>query len=395
VNKEAQYARFGLINYKAMNKDAKQILNTIGGEHIDPNAYCGALNLEDRKLVEIAKAMNIEPDILIIDETSNALASRGREILYKNIRAVRDRGGAVLFITHDMDELVEVCDRVTIMRDGFYVDTLAGDEMVQKRMKELMVGREIADNYYRSDFTPTYEDEVVLKAEGIINANLNNVSLELHRGEILGIGGLAECGMHELGRVLFGLDKADYGTVQLGDGTEIKSPIKAVKQKISYISKNRDTEAILLNYKIDDNIVLPSLKNLKKGPFIFKKDEIALANKWADELSIKCRSIDQRVVELSGGNKQKVVVAKWLANESKIFIMDCPTRGIDVGVKEAIYTIMEQLKADGCSIIMISEEMPELIGMSDRILVMKDGEISQEVMRSADVTEHQIINYMI
>jgi ribose transport system ATP-binding protein len=339
--------------------------------------------------------MIIEPNILIIDETSNALASRGRDILYKNIRAVRDQGGAVLFITHDMDELVEICDRVTIMRDGCYVDTLSGDEMVQKRMKELMVGREITDNYYRSDFTPTFSDEVVLKAEGIVNANLNKVSLELHKGEILGIGGLAECGMHELGRVLFGLDKADYGSVHLGDGTQIKNPIKAVKHKVSYISKNRDTEAILLNYKIVDNIVLPSLKDITKGLFIFKKDEQSLANTWADELSIKCRSIDQRVLELSGGNKQKVVVAKWLANESKIFIMDCPTRGIDVGVKEAIYTIMEQLKEEGCSIIMISEEMPELIGMSDRILIMKDGEISQEIMRSATVTEHQIINYMI
>ena len=395
VNKEKQYARLGLINYKAMNDGARNILNQIGGEHIIPEAVCGSLNLEDRKLVEIAKAMITEPRILIIDETSNALASRGRDILYKNMKTVRERGGAVLFITHDMDELVEVCDRVTIMRDGYYIDTLSGDGMIPKKMKELMVGREIADNYYRGDTSPNYKDDIVLKIDGIVNANLNNVSFELHEGEILGIGGLAECGMHELGKVLFGLDKADYGTVMLGNGANITNPIKAVKNKIGYLSKNRDTEAILLNYKISDNIVLPSLRSLRKGLFIFTKDEKALSKKWADELSLKRRSNEQRVFELSGGNKQKVVVAKWLANKSKIFIMDCPTRGIDVGVKEAIYKIMEHLKEKGCSIIMISEEMPELIGMSDRILVMKDGEIAKEVLRSADVTERQIINYMI
>lgn len=395
INQEAQFSKFGFINFKAMNRAAREILSKIGGNHINPAQICGGMNLEDRKLVEIAKAMKNDPQLLIIDETSNALASAGREILYDNIRAVRDRGGSVLFITHDMEELVSICDSVTVMRDGCYVDTLYGSEMLPKRLKELMVGREIAENYYRPDFTPSYQDEVVLEANNLVSETITNVSLQLHKGEILGIGGLAECGMHELGKLLFGLNKIDSGEVVLEDGTMITSAAQAVDKKIGYLSKNRDTEAVILNYRIGDNIVLPTLKNLKKGPFIFRRDECKLAKKWGDELSLKRRSDDQRVRELSGGNKQKVVLAKWMANESQILIMDCPTRGIDIGVKEAIYKIMMRFKAEGRSMIMISEEMPELIGMSDRMLIMKDGRISAEILRSPDVTEHQVIEHMI
>ena len=395
INKESRYAKNGLINYRKMNADASKILAEIGGEHINPAMRTGNMNLEDRKLVEIAKAMIIQPRLLIIDETSNALASHGREILYRNMRAVRDRGGSVLFITHDMEELVSICDSVTVMRDGCYVDTLYGDELVPKKLKELMVGREIADNYYRPDFTPDYQDQVVMKVDNLVSETIRKVSFELHKGEILGIGGLAECGMHELGKLLFGLMKADSGKVTLEDGTQIKNPTQAVSKKIGYLSKNRDTEAVILNYRIGDNIVLPTLKNLRRGPVILKKDEKRLAGKWSGELAIKCRELDQRVRELSGGNKQKVVLAKWMANNSEILIMDCPTRGIDIGVKEAIYKIMMQFKREGRSMIMISEEMPELIGMSDRILVMKDGAITTEILRSTDVDEHQVIEYMI
>lgn len=395
INKEARYSKYGMINFPKMNSDAKAILDEIGGEHIDPGMRAGNMNLEDRKLVEIAKAMIIHPRLLIIDETSNALASHGREILYKNMRAVRERGGSVLFITHDMEELVSICDSVTVMRDGCYVDTLYGEALVPRRLKELMVGREIADNYYRPDSTPDYRDEVVFRAEGLVSESIRRVSLELHRGEILGIGGLAECGMHELGKLLFGLSKADSGTVSLADGTVIHSPTQAVSRRIGYLSKNRDTEAVILNYRIGDNIVLPTLKHLRRGLVIRKRDEHRLSKKWAGELAIKCRSVEQRVRELSGGNKQKVVLAKWMANNSQILIMDCPTRGIDIGVKEAIYKIMMQFKREGRSMIMISEEMPELIGMSDRMLIMKDGAVTAEVMRSPDVNEHQLIEYMI
>ncbi len=396
LNKEKQFTNFGMINFAKMQSEARRILDIIGGEHIDPNARTESLNLEDRKLVEIAKAMYCEPEVLIIDETSNALTTRGRRILYQNMRAVRENGGAVLFITHDLNELVQMCDSVTIMRDGVFVTTLEKEDMDIDRMKELMVGRDIADNYYRPDFAPDYQDEVVLKAEDIVSPELHGVSLELHKGEILGIGGLSESGMHELGRILFGVDKADRGTVTVTkSGDHITDPGKAIKNAVGYMSKNRDTEALILNYSIRNNIALPSYDKLRRGGLIHAKEEKELSAKWTEELKVKMRSDEQLCSQLSGGNKQKVVLAKWMGNDSQILIMDCPTRGIDIGVKENIYKLMMQFKREGRSMIMISEELPELLGMSDRVLIMKDGMISHEDMRSPDLTEQKVISHMI
>lgn len=397
LNKEDRFAKHGLLDYDKMNKEARKILDKIGGEHIDPSAITGKLNLEDRKLVEIAKAMYSEPRFLIIDETSNALTTHGRNILYQNIRAVRDSGGSVMFITHDMEELVSVCDSVTIMRDGHYVTTLSRKEMDLKTMKELMVGRKLSNNFYRSDATPSFNrDKVVLEAKNLSSIEVNGVNLELHEGEILGIGGLAESGMHELGRLLFGIEKKDSGEViATRTGTKIKTPRDAIRNSIGYMSKNRDTEALLLRFSIADNIALPSLDRIKNHGLILARNEKALAKKWAKNLSIKMRGLDDLCTKLSGGNKQKVVLGKWLGNDSHILIMDCPTRGIDIGVKESIYRLMEDLKKEGRAMIMISEELPELIGMSDTILIMKDGIVTHKVERNSDIKEQTIIQYMI
>lgn len=397
INKEEQFAKHGMLDYGRMNAEARKILDKIGGEHIDPAAPTGKLNLEDRKLVEIAKAMYSEPSLLIIDETSNALTTHGRNILYQNINAVRDAGGSVMFITHDLDELVSVCDSVTIMRDGHYVTTLRGDEMDMKTMKELMVGREISNNFYRSDTAPNYNrDKVVLEARNLSSIEVDDVSFQLHEGEILGIGGLAESGMHELGRLLFGIERKDAGEVVVTQsGEEIHAPKDAIRNSVGYMSKNRDTEALLLRFSITDNIALPSLDRLRRKGVILKKNERGLAKEWADNLSIKMRGLDDLCTKLSGGNKQKVVLGKWLGNDSHILIMDCPTRGIDIGVKESIYRLMEDLKRDGRAMIMISEELPELIGMSDTILIMKDGRITHKVDRSPEIKEQTIIQYMI
>ncbi len=395
LNKEDRFSGAFGINYAKMNAAAKEALHKVYADHIDPSLSCALLNLEDRKLVEIAKAMCDDPRLLIIDETSNALTTEGRSILYKVINDVKAKGGSVLFITHDLDELVQVCDSVTIMRDGHYITTLPKEQMDIKRMRELMVGREISDNYYRTDYAPDYQKDVVLTAEHLVAPEINDVSFELHRGEILGIGGLSDCGMHDLGMALFGAEKLDSGAVVLSDGTHITNPKLATEKGIGYMSKNRDTEAIILQYPIDDNITLPSLSRLARHGLIKPREERELAKKWADRLSIKLRSLHSYCSTLSGGNKQKVVLAKWLGNESKILIMDCPTRGIDIGVKEAIYKLMRELKAQGVSIVMISEELAELIGMSDRIMIMKDYAISKIIDRSPEVTEKMVIEYKI
>lgn len=396
LNKEADFSRMGIINYEKMNKEARMILDAIGGEHIDPGARTLGLNLEDRKLIEIARAMHCEPELLIIDETSNALTTRGRSILYQNMRTVKERGGAVLFITHDLNELVRMCDVVTIMRDGVFIKTLKGSEMDTSEMKKLMVGREIAENYYRPDCVPDYEDEVVLRATGIHSPELLGVSLELHKGEILGIGGLSESGMHELGRILFGVDKMDKGEVVVTQsGDRITRPADAIRNAVGYMSKNRDTEALILNLTVQDNVCLPSLRDLRKGGLISPKRERRLAAKWTDELAVKMRSAKQLCAQLSGGNKQKVVLAKWMGNASRILIMDCPTRGIDIGVKENIYKLMMQFKKEGRSMIMISEELPELLGMSDRIVIMRDGKVSHQELRNKEMSEQKVIAHMI
>lgn len=397
LNKETRFSHCGILDYGRMNQEAREILDKIGGEHIDPAAIAGTLNLEDRKLVEIAKAMYSNPQLLIIDETSNALTTHGRNILYQNMRAVRERGGSVMFITHDMEELISICDSVTVMRDGRFIKTLDKEEMDLKAMKELMVGREIGTHFYRTDEGPNYNSKkVVMDVRNLSSVGVNDVSFQLHEGEILGIGGLAESGMHELGRLLFGIEKKDAGQVVVTKSSKkITSPKDAIRNSVGYMSKNRDTEALLLRFSIADNIALPSLDRIRKKGFIFTREEHALADIWAKKLSIKMRGLEDLCTKLSGGNKQKVVLGKWLGNDSHILIMDCPTRGIDIGVKEAIYRLMEELKQEGRAMIMISEELPELIGMSDTILIMKDGVITHRVERSPEVKEQTVIQYMI
>ena len=378
---------------KGTHQRARALLDSIGST-IDTHTIVGDLSASEMQMVEITKALSFDSKLIIMDEPSSSLTAEELKKLGGIIKDLRSRGISIIYISHKLDEIFDYCDIVTIMRDGHYIETLFKEQMEESRLKSLMVGREVADNLYRADDAPDYQPEVVLRAEGLNAINVYSVTIELHKGEILGIGGLAECGMHELGKVLFGIEKPDSGTVTVG-GKTITSPREAIRLGVGYLSKNRDTEAIILNASIQDNICLPSLPKLTKHGFINPKREKALAAKWTDALAIKMRSSDQHCRELSGGNKQKVVLAKWMGNDSQILIMDCPTRGIDIGVKEAIYKLMQQFKKEGRSMIMISEELPELIGMSDRILIMKNHEIVQEIPRSAQIDENQLVSSMI
>lgn len=392
-----EFSKLGFVNMKAIIARAQQILNDIGAGDIDASAPTLSLNFEDRKIVEMARVMVADPDVLIVDETTTALAMKGRKILFDLIERFRSGNKAVIFISHDLGELMHICDRVTVLRDGRVIDTLSGDAITENNMRRLMVGREFEDHYFRSDFICSYDDEIVLDAQHITFGSFTNLSLQLHKGEILGICGLSDCGMHELGKVLFGIEKTLTGKVVLTrDGTEVKNPHIAVKKGMGYLSKDRDRESIILNASIQDNIELPSMRQLKKAfGYISAESEKQLAQEQIDVLKIKCRGPKQRLTELSGGNKQKVVFSKWLGCNSDILILDCATRGIDVGVKAAIYRLLEQIKANGKSVILISEELPEMIGMSDRMIVMKDGRISAEFRRSESLSEEDIIQYMI
>ena len=394
LGEEDPFIHNGVKNTAAMNKKAQDLLDSYGFSRIRANAIIDTYNFEDRKLVEIVKSTYFDPKVLVVDETTTALNHSGRVELFKHMRRLRDLGSCVIFISHDLDEVLEMSDRVSVLRDGEYIDTVNAKDVTTDDLKKLMVGRELGEHYYRTDYGEKIPEEVALKVENVSVGNeIHNVSFELHKGEILGIGGLSECGMHEVGKACFGASFDRTGSVTLADGTQINDINTAINHSIAYASKDRDNESLLINDSIMDNITLPSMRDMGKVLSIKKLHEFA--DKFAKEMSTKMVNVDQFVSELSGGNKQKVVLARWIGKGSDILILDSPTRGIDIKVKADIYALMDKMRKEGKSILMISEELPELMGMSDRILIMKEGEISGEFLRDPSITDTALIEKMI
>ncbi len=392
-----QFRRFGVVNRRAMNRKADEALRAIGVEQVSGATSLAALDFQTRKLVEIAKVAMKQPRILVVDETSTALSQDGREILYELIRRFRAENRAVLFISHDLDEIMEICDTLTVLRDGVRIRDFKKSEFDPDAIRTSMIGRELQGDYYRSDFSPSRQEEIALRAEHLqLGPALRDVSLELHKGEIVGVGGLSHCGMHTLGRVLFGAQRPASGRVLAADGAEVSSESSAMKRGIGYVAKDRDVESLALNSSIRDNIAVAGMERYALGNFLVTNGrEKPYVDAQIRSLSVKCAGRDQLVSQLSGGNKQKVVFGKWIGRGSEILILDCPTRGVDIGVKKSMYELMTQLKDQGKAILMISEELPELMGMSDRLLIMKDGVIMKEFARSPELSDAEIIQYMI
>ncbi len=393
---EDPFMHYGIKDTHAMIKEGQRLLDEYGFNNIRAGAMIDSYNFEDRKLVEIVKATYMKPKILIVDETTTALSQNGRLELYKIMDAVRADGRSVIFISHDLREILEHCDTISILRDGEYIDTVNSKDVNEDDLKRLMVGREIGSAYYRTDYGKPISEEVVLSVKNVsVYGQIEDVNFDLHRGEILGFGGLSECGMHEIGKAVFGASWGRKGTVTLSDGTEIKSIPQAIKKSIAYASKDRDNESIILNESIRNNIVLPSLDDLAEKHILKSGKLNKFAKENAEKMQTKMQGINQFISDLSGGNKQKVVLARWLGKGSDILVLDSPTRGIDVKVKQAIYALMSELTAQGKSIIMISEEIPELLGMSDRIFIMKDGKINGSFNRSKTLSEEDLIAKMV
>lgn len=386
----------GPVSRKKMMREAGEILQSIGADHIDPAMPTGMLDLQDRKLIEIAKVMSKAPQMLVVDETTTALSQKGREIIYRIMDKMKEENKAVVFISHDLDEIMHVCDSLTVLRDGKIIVTFSKEQFDEDAIKTSMIGRELQGDYYRSDYDGSCGSEVVLEIEnGNLGDQLVDFNLRLHRGEILGIGGLSHCGMHTLGKVLFGAEHMTGGRVTC-KGQTVRDEAHAMKFKIGYVAKDRDVESLCLNASIKDNIAAGGLDCIAVNGFlILPHKEKQYVEKQIGDLSIKCQEMNQYVSALSGGNKQKVVFGKWIGRGSEILILDCPTRGVDIGVKQAMYQLMYQMKKEGKSIVIISEEMAELIGMSDRLVVMKDGKIAKEFERSSQLGESDIIQYMI
>jgi ribose transport system ATP-binding protein len=397
LGEEKLFKKFGFLNTTNMNKSSMKVLQRFGIENIKPDTDISSLSFEERKLVEFAKALYVGPDLLIVDETTAALSQHGREILFRELERLKSYNRSVIFISHDLGEVIEHCDTVTVMKDGKIVDTVSTQDLKESSLKELMVGRELQQTYYREDTEAFYSDEVVLRVSDLtLEGSYYDISFVLHRGEILGIGGLTNCGMHLLGKTLFGLESASSGTIEVvARNKRITNYVEAIANGLGYLPKNRDQEGLMLLSSIKENICLPSLSKMQRNTFISPRKERGLAESGARQLSIKMSSINQFCLYLSGGNKQKVALTKWLVRDSDILILDCPTRGIDVAVKASIYNLLQELKDKGKAIIMISEELQELIGVSDRIVVLKDGRIKKVFSRRKDLTEEEIIHFMI
>lgn len=397
LGQEEDFSKKGFRNLNKMNRMAKELLEASGLFDIDPSEDVQHYSLEQRKMIELVKAAHFDPKLLMVDETSTALSHVGRDELYKLIRTTKEKGNSVIFISHDLREVLSICDRVTVMRDGKIIATVESSELDETKLKNLMVGRELSGHYYREDYDTVVSDEVVMKVRGLTcGTRCRGIDFDLHRGEILGIGGLSESGMHELGRTIYGVEEHATGNITVEGFTHKLGTINAaIAANVGYISKNRDSESLFQPASILDNISVPCIDRIQVHNYVSPKKMRSFADAAAKTLNVKMSSVDQPVSSLSGGNKQKVALTKWISRGTEIFVMDGPTRGIDVAVKAVIYDMLTELQKQGKSIIIISEELLELIGCCDRILILRDGTISKEFLRRLGLQEQDLVQAMI
>lgn len=391
--------KFGFIERKKQNEAAKKVLDELGYYHINPKEVVGRLPFESRKQVEIARAFSSNPKVLLVDETSAAVSKESVEGLYKLLRQKRDEGIAIIYISHFIDEVHDLCDRVSILRDGRIAAKMKVDETVTEDVIiHNMVGRDISSSSYRSDDNSSIGD-VMLEVKNLSGGKENdfsNINLTVREGEIVGIAGIGGCGSGAFGRALFGCAPITEGTITYkGQEVNYRSPVEAIKNKIGYIPKDRDLEGLVLMYDLVINISEANLDNVSNNSIINKKMEVNDAVEAIKQFRIKTPSERTRAGSLSGGNRQKVAIAKWTANESNLLIINSPTRGVDVGAKYEIYKIIENLKNQGKAILLISDELPELIGMSDRIYCFRGGKVSGEFARGKDCNEENVVAKMV
>ncbi len=379
------------IDDKKMNEEAKKLFDRLHID-IDPKATMSDLTVGKQQMCEIAKAISHDCKLIVFDEPSAALTEAEIEELFKIIRDLREQQLGIIYISHRMDEIKVITDRVTVMRDGGYVGTLITEECTKSDIINMMVGRVIyEDPKSKSMVAP--DAPVVLKVDHL-NAGkmVQDVSFELHKGEILGFSGLMGAGRTETARAIFGADPKESGDIYVnGKKVTINSPEDAVKCGIGYLSEDRKRFGIVVQKTVAENTTMACLQEYMKGIFINKKKERDVAQNFVEQLDTKTPGTDQLVVNLSGGNQQKVVIAKWLCKNSDILIFDEPTRGIDVGAKNEIYKLMNKLAQEGKSIIMISSEMTEILRMSDRIVVMCEGKKTGE-LSIEEATQENIMN---
>ncbi len=379
---------WGLVNYGEMERRASAILNQLD-PHILPKALVHNLSPAQRQLVEIAKALSLNADVIIMDEPSSSLAEHELKRLFEIIRSLKQRGVTVIYISHRLEEVLEIADRVTVLRDGRTVGVLPISEASEDKLIRMMVGREVVVPELHRD---GHEQPVVLEVRGLTRSNVfEDVNLTLRKGEILGLAGLIGSGRTELARAIFGADPVDAGTVLLhGQAVPLAAPRAVIDRGIALIPEDRKSQGLILTHTLRENVALPSLKRIQRWGFVKERAERAMVRQSVEQLDIRTPSLEQQVAYLSGGNQQKAVLAKWLNAGPEVLIFDEPTRGIDVGAKAEIYSLLRQLADSGKAIIMISSELPEILNLSDRIAVMSGGKIAG-ILDAREATEEAVL----
>lgn len=381
LGREPIRGRGGLIDFSELYRESRRQLESLGIE-IDPRTKVRRLGVALQQMTEIAKALAANARVLILDEPTAAITAEETEQLFRIVDRLRAQGTAIILISHHLEDVARAGDRVTVFRDGKWVVTLPVEQAPPRALIRLMVGRDLTQQYPKESF-PT--GPIALRVTGLSRHGvLHDVSFEVRRGEIVGLAGLVGAGRSEVARAIFGVDRIDAGTIEIdGHPVTIGNPNTAIKRRIALLPEDRKQQGLVLLLSVSDNVVLAAPDRLSAPAGMAPPAaRIRAARRFIDSLRIKTPSARQRVINLSGGNQQKVVLAKWLLTEADIFIFDEPTRGIDVGAKVEVYRLMNELLAKGAAIIMISSELPEVLGMSDRILVMRGGRIVAELDRS-------------
>ncbi len=389
LGREPRAAIPGFVDFRTLYSEAQRVIDRLG-VRLDARTPVNRLSVAQQQMVEVAKATSKQAKIIIMDEPSATLTDHELQSLFALIRQLQADGVCIVYISHRLEEVFDVCDRATIMRDGKWIATKDVKDLTREEIIRLMVGREL------KEAIPKVSAEVgapALTVRGLTRAGvLHDVSFEVRQGEIVGLAGLVGAGRTETARVIFGADPMDSGSIEVfGIPVRIQSPQQAIEHGIGLVTEDRKQQGLVLGMTERENNTLANLGSLSTLGFIRRREEREAAEKYRKDLDIKTPSIEQLVQNLSGGNQQKVVLAKWLFTGSRILIFDEPTRGIDVGAKSEIYKLMNALAAQGVAIIMISSELPEVLGMSDRILVMHEGRIAGELSRQ-DATQERIMH---
>ena len=391
LGRERKKGKF-LMDFKRTTEEAK-VYTEMVGLHEDVNTLVGELSIAQRQMVEVAKALSTHAKLIVMDEPTSSLTDRETDILMGVIRKLRESGVTVVFISHRLSELFEISDRITVLRDGECVGTIDTKDCTEDQLISMMVGRALSGIYPKEE-VPI--GEKVLEVNHLCAGKMvQDVSFQLRTGEILGFAGLVGAGRSEVMRAIFGVDHLDSGEILIdGKKLEKHTPTDAIEAGIGFVPEDRKLLGLILNMTVRENTTLPCLRDEMHAGILSRRRENEIAQDYVDRLDIKTPGLEQKVLNLSGGNQQKVVIGKWLATHPKILILDEPTRGIDVGAKKEIHELMSKLAATGVGIIMISSEMPEVLGMSDRVIVMHGGKICGELSRE-EASQEKIMEIIL